>query len=257
MKRFLGGRTPIVSATADARQRETILARLPGGDAVIEVRRAARARRMTLRVPPGNACPIVTIPLRAPLATVERFVRSQEGWLAARLSERTPAAPFTEGVTIPLRGEPHLVRSTGRIRGTVSTEGTAEGAVLWVPGAPEHLSRRLTTYLRAEARADLDVAVAGFAAKVGRKVVAVRIKDTRAQWGSCSPTGVLSFSWRLVLAPPFVLRYVAAHEVAHLVELNHSAAFWAVNARLDPNHETARAWLRRHGRMLHAIGAER
>jgi len=106
------------------------------------------------------------------------------------------------------------------------------------------------------ARKDLDVAVAEFAARVGRQPSMVKVKDTRAQWGSCSPSGVLSFSWRLVLAPPFVLRYVAAHEVAHLVELNHSAAFWRLNAELDPNHQSARAWLKRHGRMLHAVGAE-
>ena len=93
-----------------------------------------------------------------------------------------------------------------------------------------------------------------FAQRVGRRPAGVRIKDTRAQWGSCTPQGILSFSWRLVLAPPFVLRYVAAHEVAHLVELNHSAAFWRLNEQLDPDHAQARAWLRRHGRMLHAVG---
>lgn len=254
MKRLLGRAAPSVSSPTP-RGPERMVARLPEDDVAIDVRRAARARRMTLRVPPGSANPIVTIPMRASLATVERFVESQQRWLAARLAERAVPIPFAEGGTVPLRGERHVIRRTGRLRGTVHPM-PGDPATLWVGGAEDHLSRRITDFLRAEARRDLTEAVTLFAAKVGRRPAAVRIKDTRAQWGSCSPSGVLSFSWRLVLAPPFVLRYVAAHEVAHLVELNHSAAFWAVNARLDPEMERARAWLKRHGRSLHAVGAD-
>lgn len=256
MRRFAGRGSPTVAIKPDPPQREEITVDLPDGPAVVELRRASRARRMTLRVPPGGAAPIVTIPVRTPLANAERFVESQSGWLAARLAERSPVVPFAEGVSVPLRGEPHVIRATGRIRGTVLAESDADPPVLHVPGAPEHLSRRLAAWLRAEARRDLDAAVAEFAAQVGRQPSMVKVKDTRAQWGSCSPSGVLSFSWRLVLAPPFVLRYVAAHEVAHLVELNHSAAFWRLNAKLDPNHQAARSWLKRHGRMLHAIGTQ-
>ncbi len=256
-RRYAGRRSPVVAAKPDLPQREEITVELPDGPAVVELRRASRARRMTLRVPPGGASPIVTIPVRAPIGSAERFVRGQAGWLAARLAERSPVVSFTEGAIIPLRGEDHEIRGTGRIRGTVSVEETEDdGRLLWVPGAPEHVARRLSTWLKAEARADLEAAVAVYAAKVGKRPSMMKVKDTRAQWGSCSPSGVLSFSWRLVLAPPFVLQYVAAHEVAHLVELNHSAAFWRLNARLDPNHEAARAWLKRNGRMLHAIGAD-
>lgn len=260
MKRlFGGGQAPVVVSRPGPREREQLVARLPGDTVTIEVRRATRARRMTLRIPPGSANPIVTIPLRAPLVTVERFVKAQEGWLVARLAERAPSVPFVEGMVFPLRGEHHVIRRTGAIRGTIHSApadpaGTGP-AILWVAGTPDHTARRVTDWLRRQARADIEVAVREFAARAERRPSAVRIKDTRAQWGSCSPSGILSFSWRLVLAPPFVLRYVAAHEVAHLVELNHSAAFWAVNARLDPNHERARAWLKRHGRTLHAIGA--
>ncbi|UOM32824.1 M48 family metallopeptidase [Acuticoccus sp. I52.16.1] len=253
---YAGRRSPVVTVKPDLPQREEITVDIATGPVVVELRRQTRARRMTLRVPPGGAAPIVTVPVRAPIGSAERFVRGQANWLAARLAERSPVVPFAAGATIPLRGADHEIRGTGRVRGTVSVEETEAGRLLWVPGAPEHVGRRLTTWLKAEARADLEAAVATYAAKVGKAPSQLKVKDTRAQWGSCSPSGVLSFSWRLVMAPPFVLQYVAAHEVAHLIELNHSAAFWKLNAELDPDHEAARAWLKRNGRMLHAIGAD-
>lgn len=237
--------------------KEHVVAEIAGAPVTIDVRRAVRAKRMTLRIPPGHANPVVTIPARASLRAVEPFLRAQNGWLAARLAERTPAVPFEDGGLIPFRGE--IVRIVGGTasRGVVREADIDGEPCLIVSGRPEHLPRRLTDFFRRTARADLDAAVAEFAERVGRRPTSLRIKDTRAQWGSCTPGGVLSFSWRLVLAPTFVLRYVAAHEVAHLIELNHSAAFWALNARLDPNHEEARAWLKRHGRTLHAVGADR
>ena len=236
---------------------ETVDVLIDGDPVTVAIRRVARARRMTLRVPPGHEPPVVSVPPRASRSAAERFVTSQGAWLSDRLAERTPPVPFADGAWIPLRGVEHRIHhDDGSRRGvTVATE--AGEPVIRVSGDPLSLPRRVGEFLRREARADITDAVAAFAARVGRQPASVRIKDTRAQWGSCSPSGVLSFSWRLVMAPPFVLRYVAAHEVAHLVELNHSPAFWALNAALDPNHEPARAWLKRHGRTLHAVGANR
>ncbi|MEM9224746.1 MAG: SprT family zinc-dependent metalloprotease [Pseudomonadota bacterium] len=236
---------------------EHLVAEISGATVTIDVRRASRAKRMTLRIPPGDANPVVTIPPRASLRTVEPFVRQQEGWLAARLAERSPHTAFDDGALVPFRGEMRRIVGVPSARGVVS-EGVHDGErALFVSGRREHLPRRLTDFFRRSARTDIELAVAEFAARVERRPRAIKIKDTRAQWGSCTPAGVLSFSWRLVLAPPSVLRYVAAHEVAHLVELNHSHAFWRLNAKLDPNHEAARAWLKCHGRKLHAIGPVR
>ena len=240
------GRPATLSRSGES---EALTVPLATGAVTVAVRRSQAAKRMTLRVPPGHADPVLTLPARAALSQAETFVKSHGGWLAARLAERTPAKPFAHGATVPFRGEPHVIRWVDGPRRVRAEEGT-----LLVGGPHEHLARRLTEFMRRSARADLTAAVDEFAAKVGREPTAVRIKDTRAQWGSCTPGGVLSFSWRLVLAPPFVLRYVAAHEVAHLVELNHSAAFWRVNAALDPDLERARAWLKHHGRTLHAVG---
>ncbi|MEM8551330.1 MAG: SprT family zinc-dependent metalloprotease [Pseudomonadota bacterium] len=234
--------------------KERLVQEISGAPVTIDVRRAPRAKRMTLRIPPGHANPVLTIPARASLKSVEPFVRQQTGWLAARLAERHPVSPLADGALVPFRGTLHAIAWQGAGRGTVRVESGVEGPVLLVHGRPEHLPRRLEDFFRREARADLEAAVAEFAEKVRRRPTALRIKDTRAQWGSCTPGGVLSFSWRLVLAPSFVLRYVAAHEVAHLIELNHSDRFWALNAALDPNHRNARAWLKAHGRALHAVG---
>lgn len=234
-----------------------MVAEVAGSPVTIDVRRAVRAKRMTLRIPPGHANPVVTIPARASLRAVEPFLRAQQGWLAARLAERTPVVSLEDGGLVPFRGEIHRIVGQDAARGVVRESVIDGEPCLLVCGRAEHLSRRLTDFFRRTARADLDAAVAEFAGEIGRRPTSLRIKDTRAQWGSCTPGGVLSFSWRLVLAPRYVLRYVAAHEVAHLIELNHSAAFWALNARLDPRHEEARAWLKQHGRTLHAVGADR
>lgn len=237
--------------------KERLVHEISGAPVTIDVRRAHGAKRMTLRIPPGDANPVLTIPARASLKSVEPFVRQQQAWLAARLAERHPVAPLQDGALVPFRGVLHRIIWQGSARGTVR-EGTIGGEpTLFVQGRIEHLPRRVEDFFRRAARADLEAAVADFSARIGKRPTAIRIKDTRAQWGSCTPSGVLSFSWRLVLAPPSVLRYVAAHEVAHLIELNHSDAFWRLNAKLDPEHAKARAWLKANGRALHAIGETR
>ena len=132
---------------------------------------------------------------------------------------------------------------------------TARGSSKW-RGRAAHLARRLTDWLKAEARRDLLAATHDYAEALEVKHRRVSIRDPASRWGSCSAKGDLSYSWRLILAPPFVLRYVAAHEVAHLVELNHSAKFWAVVRGLNPDVVSARRWMRTHGRDLHRYGRQ-
>ncbi|MBE0554766.1 MAG: M48 family metallopeptidase, partial [Rhodobacteraceae bacterium] len=92
-----------------------------------------------------------------------------------------------------------------------------------------------------------------YAGLLGRRVTGITLRDTRSRWGSCTAAGRLMFSWRLIMAPPAVLDYVAAHEAAHLVEMNHSPAYWAVVGRIFPGWQAQRGWLRRHGPGLHAL----
>ncbi len=226
----------------------------------VRLRRHAAARRMTLRIPPGEAAPVLTLPPNASRRAAERFLRQNVDWLHRQLTARMPPRPFVPGARIPVRGTPHLVRHVEGARGTAwlarhTAAGAEDEPVLFVAGREEHVHRRVADALRKWARQDLVAAVEEFARVVDRRPAAIRVKDTRSQWGSCTSRGVLSFSWRLVLAPPSVLRYVAAHEVAHLVHMDHGADFWRLNARLAPDHEEARAWLKANGRALHAFGA--
>ena len=123
-----------------------------------------------------------------------------------------------------------------------------------VHGLPEHAPRRVADFLKREARADLIAAAARHAAALGVAIGRVSIKDTTSRWGSCSASGDLSFSWRLVLAPPYVLDYLAAHEVAHRREMNHGPRYWENVARLFPDYKRAEAWLKAHGATLHRYG---
>ena len=226
---------------------------------VVEVRLRvnARARRMTLRLPIGTAGPVITVPPRVSEAVVRGFLDSHREWLETRLARRPAATPFADGAEIPFRGTPHRIVHDGRLRGGVRTAAGQDGAsLIVVSGEPSVLARRVSLFLRREAEAALKEAVHRHTAALGVTAAAVRIRDTTSRWGSCSCDRVLSFSWRVVMAPPFVLNYLVAHEVAHLREMNHSPAFWRIVARLDPQARQGRAWLKQHGPHLHAIGAQ-
>ena len=128
-----------------------------------------------------------------------------------------------------------------------------EGGRLLVSGPPEGAPGRARAFLKDAARAALVPAAHGYAEQVGRRAARITLRDTRSRWGSCSSEGALSFSWRLAMAPPEVLDYVAAHEAAHLVEMNHGPRFWALVERLRPDWRESRDWLRRHGGDLHRV----
>lgn len=220
----------------------------------VNVRRHRQARRYTLRIQAMTREVVLTMPLRGSLKEATAFAQQHGGWIAARLGRLPQATPFADGTVIPLRGEPHRIthRTT---RGTVWVEVDADGEnLLCVAGGAAFVSRRITSYLKKEALRELEAASRRYAQEIGARIKRVSVRDQSSRWGSCSSTGVLSYSWRLILAPPYVLDYLAAHEVAHLVEMNHSPRFWRLLARICPETKRAKVWLDVNGADLHRYG---
>jgi predicted metal-dependent hydrolase len=222
---------------------------------LVRLRRHRQARRYTLRIDAPTREVVLTMPPRGSVREAKEFAQKHGGWIAARLKRLPEAAPFAHGVEVPLRGEPHRIVHRRGERGTVWTETDGSGQrLLCVAGEPPHVDRRISDFLKREAQRDLDAASRGYAAQLGVSIKRICVRDQSSRWGSCSNTGVLSFSWRLILAPPFVLDYLAAHEVSHLVELNHSPRFWRLVKRLYPQLERAKVWLDANGTDLHRYG---
>jgi len=230
-------------------------ARIDGQRIEIAVRVSARARSYRLSIPHRGA-PVLTVPRYGRWSEAQAFLDRQTGWLAARLKRAPARVAFAAGARVPVRGVDHLILATGKIRGRVEAGEVDALPALFVPGEPAHQGRRLTDWLKAEALADLEVRVAIHAGTLGVTANAVRLRSQVTRWGSCSSTGRLNFNWRLILAPPFVLDYVAAHEVAHLIEMNHSPAFWQTVERTLPDMARGRAWLKAHGNQLMSYGHE-
>ena len=214
---------------------------------------------MTLRVSRTRRAVIVTLPAQCGTDAVAPFVTRHLDWVRQHLGTLPDPVPFADGAIVPLRGVAHrLVFAGRRERGSrvVEVQPGICGALprLVIAGEPEHAPRRLLDWLIAEARRDLDIRVVVHAKALGLKHRRIAVRDQVSRWGSCSTTGVLSFSWRLVLAPPHILDYVAAHEVAHLAEMNHGPRFWVLCRKAMPDMDAARQWLQLSGMELHRYG---
>ncbi len=222
-----------------------VLPGLPGVE--VAFRRSGRAQRFSLRVSRQTGLVTLTLPARARESEALMFLRAQEDWLRGALQQVAPEQTLAFGGTIPFEGQPCLL-TPGAGRGL-----RRDGDHIVVPGSSDQIGARLQAWLKVMARDRLAASVDRHAGSLGRRVSSITLRDTRSRWGSCTAEGRLMFSWRLVMAPPSVLDYVAAHEVAHLVEMNHSDRFWAVVEGLYPGWQTQRAWLRTEGTALQAI----
>jgi predicted metal-dependent hydrolase len=214
----------------------------------IVLRRSARARRITLRVAGGDGRVTLTLPLRVAEAEALAFAATREGWLRQVLGRVRAPCPVGPGTLLPVEGTPHRITlAEGRFAPHLS-----QGCLI-VPGGAASAGARAAAFLRLLARDRLAAACDRHAGTLGRAYAGLALRDTRARWGSCAADGMLRFSWRLAMAPPEVLDYVAAHEVAHLARMDHSPRFWAVVRGLCPDYATHRAWLRAEGGGLHAF----
>ena len=209
------------------------------------LRRSARARKISLRVSRLDGRVTLTLPKTLHEAEALDFAREKETWLRHHLAERPEQVSIGIGAQIPYLGSKRQI-VTGQGRSV-----RLEQDLLEVPGREEQVAARLAAFFKHSARGHLAEACDHYATELGRKYTKLTLRDTRSRWGSCSSQGALMFSWRLVMAPRPVLDYVAAHEVAHLVEMNHSSAFWNVVQDLYGNPAGPREWLRDHGEQLH------
>lgn len=209
------------------------------------VRRSPRARRISLRVSRLDGRVTLTLPRAVTDREGLAFAQSRADWIRGHLADLVPPETVGAGTIIPVEGQDRRV---------VAGAGAAVRLLPDVIEAPLHRSspeRRVGAFLKALARDRLATAADHYAGRLGMGYNRLSLRDTRSRWGSCSARGALSFSWRLILAPPEVLRYVAAHEVAHLAEMNHSARFWARVEDIHGPYAAPRDWLRARGETLH------
>lgn len=212
-----------------------------------------RSRRITLRLLPGGEGLKVTLPAHVGDHELDGFLARNRNWVASRRARLPQTHNPAKSGSIAFLGVEHRIVPSERIRGVVEVGEIDGQPALIVPGGEKFAGRRLLDFLKRQARTRLDEAVMRHAAALGVRPRQIRITDTTSRWGSCSSSRTLSFSWRIIMAPPEVLDYLAAHEVAHLREMNHSERFWNHVRNICPDMDIHKTWLRRHGAKLHAV----
>jgi len=209
-----------------------------------------RARRIILRLDYGASRIVVVLPKRTSRDEGRRFALSNKEWIAERLDQLPETVPFAHGSVIPFLGAPHRIRHRPNARGVV----WCEDQEIHIAGHEEHVSRRVSDWLKLEARREIEARARAKAEQLGKSVKRVILRDTKSRWGSCTTDGVLSFSWRLILAPRHVMDYVVAHEVAHLREMNHGPRFWKLCEEICRTVDGARSSLEENGTDLYRYG---
>lgn len=237
------------AATGEDGGRETVLA---GERVAYAVRRSDRATRARIDVDPGGVT--VVVPAGAtPEPDPEHVLASNAEWVAEKhaamtaVRERAPDREYAPGAVWPVGGEPHEVAVERRRSSTVD-EGTHTVRLARSHVDRTGVRRALEYCFRETARDRFEARVADLAPRMGvaDDVGGVEVRNQSTRWGSCSTTGTLSFNWRLLFAPPRILRYVVVHELAHFHVRDHSEAFWDVVAEYDPDWTEHRNWLREH-----------
>jgi hypothetical protein len=227
------------------------------GDLVpLKLRVNERARRLIVRVMNQSGEVVVVAPSRRALKEAVDFADSQRDWIAKRLREVPAKAPFRPGALVPFGGRPHLIVHRPRARsGVFVNSDLLDGDMICVSGELGFLPRRIEDFLKREARRLMLARTERHCRTLGLKMPRVVLRDPATRWGSCSRSSGISYSWRLVMAPLRVADYVAAHEVAHLVHMDHARAFWRLVSSLVPDARASIRWLAAEGRLLHRYGA--
>lgn len=219
---------------------------LPGDPPIaVAMKKNGRAKRFTLRVSRASGTVSLSMPQFAPEAEALDFLRARSDWVRHQLKAAPEMCRPEIGGTIPIQGVMRAVIA-GQGRSARFRDGCVE-----IPDTGR-AGPLMATLLKQMARDALTQRSDFYATKLGRDFGRITLRDTKSRWGSCSSKGDLMFSWRLIMAPAEVLDYVAAHEVAHLAEMNHSRAFWKICEQMCPDYHLHRDWLRRQGATLQA-----
>ena len=206
---------------------------------------SSRARQITLRVSSLDGKVRVTAPKNASLSEIKKFLYQKEGWVLRKRSEIPQKLDVNIGTVIPYRGrEIKLINHCEQ-------HTKLSGNLLLIPQSKKGVGRITTEFLKQAARKQFEYEATLYSEKLGKPYTKISLRDTRSRWGSCNDKKALMFSWRLVMAPPEVLSYVAAHEVAHLQHMDHSEQFWKEVMHLYGRHQKERQWLRENGALLH------
>ena len=222
--------------------------RLDDPELTVSVRRSARARRLTLTVPQNGDPPRVTAPQRTPISDIRMFLLRQGDWLARAVARLPDQTIIVAGATVPVAGDLLRIHHQPGPRRAPLID---DQSLILQGGDAAAIGKRVEVWLKERARAEVTRIARDCAAQLGSKVGTIKMRDTKGQWGACTHKGDMSFSWRLAMAPPEVLDYVAAHEAAHLLEMNHGPQFWAHVDGLRPHWRAQRNWLKTHGGALH------
>ena len=223
---------------------------IKGKNIPLKLRRDARAQRMILRIDNKLEGAVVTLPLWTSEREALLMVQEKSDWVLSKLDTLPPKIAFESGATIPLLGEYYNIFHDPNQREVVIKSRHE----IRLGGRKEHLSRRLGDWLRKEAKIIIQPKAIEMAKKYNWKIGSISVRDTKSRWGSCAPSGNLSFCWRLILAPEWVLNYVIAHEVSHLLHMNHGSEFWQTVANFNVRVDEARVWLSKNAEHLHRYG---
>jgi predicted metal-dependent hydrolase len=215
------------------------------------IRESSQARRLTLRLRPDGSEAILTVPLYHSKKQAIGFIEKAKPWLEKQMARIFQKYPYVEGMVLPVFGKHYELRHKPS-RAFRSWWG--EGHLL-IHAPIDRFGASVQKSLHQVATQFLTARTTLYATRLGKSVNRITLRDTRSRWGSCSPNGNISYSWRLVFAPAQVADYLCAHEVAHLAEMNHSPQFWKIVEGFCPDYKNLRSWLRQNGKSLFQYGA--
>lgn len=223
-------------------------------DPRLKLRMSKRAKKIALRLDNKGHEIHLVVPERASMHKAYHFAKTHEGWIKEKLDSLPAPLPFIDGAVIPLFGEDITLDIYSDT--TLKTSSIdLNNKTLSIKTNKDDPSSRITRFLKEQARSKLSDLACKKAAQIKKPVKAIHVRDTKSRWGSCSPDGTLSFSWRIIFAPYEAFDYLVAHEVAHLIHKNHGPQFWALCEDLCLDYKTGKNWIRSHGHTLMRYGA--